>query len=136
MLFFDLKNVFDTMKLQKFQSHFISFFFFCSETYTFRDLYLTLKMRNLSDLIELHNFHDGAILSEIIANWFESIHKIYGFNHKMCYSDRTLRGCIEKKKSEIFALPTNTDVIQLNEKIFWVEVLFVSIHGWNMIQKF
>ena len=85
-------------------------------------------MRNLSDLIDLHNFHDGAILSEIIANWFESIHKISGLNHKMCNSDRTLRGCTERKKSEIFALPTNTDVIQLNENL--LSESFICINTW------
>lgn len=46
----------------------------------------------------------------------------------MCNSDRTLRGCIERKKSEIFALPTNTEVIQLNENL--LSESFICINTW------
>ena len=47
-------------------------------------LYHTLKMRHLSDLNDLYIVQDVILLSEIIENPFEIMHKTYGFNPKKC----------------------------------------------------
>ena len=47
-------------------------------------LYHTLKMRHLGDLNDLYEAQDVILLSEIIENRFEEMHKTYGFNPKKC----------------------------------------------------
>ena len=39
-----------------------------------------------NDLNNLYNVQDVILLSEIIENRFETIHKTYGFNPKRCNS--------------------------------------------------
>lgn len=62
---------------------------------SYTNLYLTLKMGNLSYLNDLYNFQDVAILFKIMENRFEFIHKKYGLNPKMCNSANALSGCTE-----------------------------------------
>ena len=47
-------------------------------------LYHTLKMRHLGDLNDLYEAQDVILLSEIIENRFEEMHKTCGFNPKNC----------------------------------------------------
>ena len=46
-------------------------------------LYQTLK-RHLSDLNDLYKVQNVILLSEIIENRFEVMHKTYGFNPRKC----------------------------------------------------
>ena len=41
-------------------------------------------MRHLGDLNDLYEAQDVILLSEIIENRFEEMHKTYGFNPKKC----------------------------------------------------
>ena len=75
-------------------------------------------MRNLSDLYDLHNFQDVAILCEIMENCFEFIPQIYGFKPRMCNSANAISGCIGRSKSKIiFVLLTNTELIWLSDDL-------------------
>ena len=66
---------------------------------------------------DLYIFQDVCLLREIIENCFELMHKMYCFNPRRCNSDSTLSGCIDIFLSKfIFALPTNSEVVQLFEK--------------------
>ena len=58
-------------------------------------LYHTLKMRHLGDLNDLCNVQHVILLSEIIENRFETMHKTYGFNPKKCNSASAMSGYIE-----------------------------------------
>ena len=43
-------------------------------------LYQNLKMRNLSDMNDLYNFQDVALLCEIVENRFQVMQDEYGYN--------------------------------------------------------
>ena len=76
-------------------------------------LYTKLKMRNLSDLNDLYNFQDVALLCEILENRFQLIHGRYGFNPRKC----TLSGCIEREMSKvILTLPTKVEHNEIFEQ--------------------
>ena len=57
--------------------------------------YHTLKVKHLGDLSDLYNVQDVTLLSEIIENRFETMHKTYGFNPKKCNSASAMSGYIE-----------------------------------------
>ena len=52
-------------------------------------------MKHLGDLNDLYNVQDVILLSEIIENRFETMHKTYGFNPKKCNSASAMSGYIE-----------------------------------------
>ena len=80
-------------------------------------LYHTLKVRHLGDLNDLYNVQDVILLSEIIENRFETMHKTYGFNPKKCNSASAMSGYIEREMSKIIlALPTKLDHVEIFEQ--------------------
>ena len=81
-------------------------------------LYATLKMRNLSDMNDLYNFQYTCLLCKIIANQFETIHKMRGYSRQKCNPASTLSGCIKREMSKvIFSLLTNNEVVEVFERI-------------------
>ena len=71
-------------------------------------------MRHLGLLNDLYNVQDVILLSEIIENCFEKIHKTYGFNPKKCNSASAMSGYIEREMSKIIlALPTKLDHVEI-----------------------
>ena len=80
-------------------------------------LYHTLKMRHWDDLNDLYNVQDVILLSEIIENRFETMHKTYGFNPKKCNSASAMSGYIEREVFKIIlALPTKLDHVEIFEQ--------------------
>ena len=80
-------------------------------------LYHQLKMRHLPDLNDLCNFQDVILLSEIIENRFETMHKIYGFNPKKCNSAGVMSRYIERDMSKIIlALPAKLEHVEIFEQ--------------------
>ena len=80
-------------------------------------LFKTLKMRNLSDMNDLYNFQDVALLCELVENRFQAMHDESGYNPRKCNSASTLSGCIEREMSKvIIALPTNNEFINIFEQ--------------------
>ena len=81
-------------------------------------LYTTLKMRNLSDMNDLYNFHNTCLSCKIIENQFEKIHKMRGYSRQKCNLASTLSGCIEREMSKvILSLSTNNEVVEVFERI-------------------
>ena len=79
-------------------------------------LFKTLKMRNLSDMNELYNFQDVALLCKLVENRFQAMHES-GYNPRKCNSASTLSGCIERKMSKvIIALPINNEFVNIFEQ--------------------
>ena len=57
------------------------------------------------------------MLSEVIENRFETMHKIYGFNPKKCNSASAMSGYIEREMFKIIlALPTKLDHVEIFEQ--------------------
>ena len=82
-----------------------------------KTLYLTLKMRDLSDLNDLYNAQDVIILLEIIENRFQKISEMVGYNPRIINSASKLSGCIQREKSKcILALPTDNIQMEIFEK--------------------
>ena len=80
-------------------------------------LFQTLKMRNLSDMNDLYNFQDVALLCEIVENGFQTMHDEPGYNPRKYNSASTLSGCIEREMSKvIIALPTSNEFINIFEQ--------------------
>ena len=74
-------------------------------------------MKHLGDLNDLYNVQDVILLSEIIENRFETMHKTYGFNPKKCNSASAMSGYIEREVSKIIlALPTKLDHVEIFEQ--------------------
>ena len=74
-------------------------------------------MRHLGDLNDLYSVQDVILLSEIIENRFEVMHKTYGFNPRMCNSASVMSGYIEREMSKIIlALPTKLDHVEIFEQ--------------------
>ena len=74
-------------------------------------------MRHLGDLNDLYNVQDVILLSEIIENRFETMHKTYGFNPKKCNSASAMSGYIEREMFKIIlALPTKLDHVEIFEQ--------------------
>ena len=81
-----------------------------------KELYFTLKMRNLGDMNDLYNFQDTALLSEIMESRFQLMQDKYGFNPRKCNSAATFSGCVEREMSKIIiALPTSNEVVSIFE---------------------
>lgn len=79
-------------------------------------LFKTLKMRNLSDMNDLYNFQDVALLCKLVENRFQAMHES-GYNPRKCNSASTLSGCIERKTSKvIIALPINNEFVNIFEQ--------------------
>ena len=74
-------------------------------------------MKNLSDMNDLYNFQDVALLCEIVENRFEVVQDEYGYNSRKCNSASTLGGCIEREMSKvIIALPTSNEFVNIFEE--------------------
>ena len=81
-----------------------------------KDLFSLLKMRNLSDMNDLYNFQDVALLCEIVENRFQLMQDQYGFNPRKCNSSATFSGCVEREMSKIIiALPTSNEHVNIFE---------------------
>ena len=73
-----------------------------------KQLYILMKMRNLSDLNDLYNVQDVIILLEIVENRFQIIQNKTRYNPRIINSASKLSGCIQREKSKcILALPIN-----------------------------
>ena len=82
-----------------------------------KNLFVFLKMRDLSDLNDLYNAQDVIILLEIIENRFQQIQDLTDYNPRIINSASKLSGCIQREKSKcIIALPTDNTQMQIFEK--------------------
>ena len=63
-----------------------------------KKLYILLKMRNLSDLNDLHNAQDVIILPEMMENRFQSMQEIY--NPRIINLASKLSGCIQREQTK------------------------------------
>ena len=82
-----------------------------------KQLFIILKMRNLSDLNDLYNVQDVIILLEIIENRFQIIQDKTSYNPRIINSASKLSGCIQREKSKcILALPINNTQMEVFEK--------------------
>ena len=80
-------------------------------------LFLTLKMRDLSDLNNLYNAQDVITLLEIIENRFQKIMEMTDYNPRIINSASKLSGCIQREKSKcVLALPTDNTQMEIFEK--------------------
>ena len=81
-----------------------------------KELFLTLKMRNLSDMNDLYNFQDVPLLIQIVENRFQLMQDQYGFNPRKCNSSATFSGCVEREMSKIIIeLPTSNEYVNIFE---------------------
>ena len=82
-----------------------------------KTLFLSLKMRDLSDLNDLYNAQDVILLLEIIENRFQQIQDMTDYNPRIINSASKLSGCIQREKSKcIIALPTDNIQMEIFEK--------------------
>ena len=82
-----------------------------------KQLFILLKMRDLSDLNDLYNAQDVIILLEIIENRFQTMQDKKGYNPRIINSASKLSGCIQREKSKcILALPINNTQMEIFEK--------------------
>ena len=71
----------------------------------------------MSDLNYSYNIQNVILLSEIIENRFEVMHKTYGFNPRKCDSASAMSGYIEREMSKIIlGLPTKLDHAEIFEQ--------------------
>ena len=82
-----------------------------------KQLYVLLKMRDLSDLNDLYNAQDVIILLKIIENRFQSMQDKTGYNPRIINSASKLSGCIQREQSKcILALPVDNTQMEIFEK--------------------
>ena len=82
-----------------------------------KTLFLSLKMRDLSDLNDLYNAQDVILLLEIIENRFQQIQDMTDYNPRIINSASKLSGCIQREKSKcVIALPTDNIQMEIFEK--------------------
>ena len=82
-----------------------------------KQLFIILKMRDLSDLNDLYNAQDVIILLEIIENRFQKMQDKTGYNPRIINSASKLSGCIQREKSKcILALPVDNTQMEIFEK--------------------
>ena len=82
-----------------------------------KKLYSLLKMENLGDLNNLHNFQDTIILCEIIESRSDFLNNRFKFNLRKCNSVSSFSGCVQRDESKcIIALPTCAEHVELFEK--------------------
>ena len=80
-------------------------------------MFISLKMRNLSDLNDLYNAQDVIILLEMIENRFQSMQDKTGQKPRIINSASKLSGCIQREQSKnILALPINNAQMEVFEK--------------------
>ena len=92
-----------------------------------KTLFLTLKMRDLSDLNDLYNAQDVIILLEIIENRFQQIQDMTDYNPRIINSASKLSGCIQREKSKcIIALPTDNVQMEIFEKTAVIVLLTID----------
>ena len=71
-----------------------------------KNVFILLKMRNLSDLNDLYNAQDIIILLVIIENRFQSMQDKSGYNPRIITSASKLSSCIQREQSKCnIALP-------------------------------
>ena len=75
-----------------------------------------LKLCHLGYMNDLYNVQDVILLSQICENRFQFMHDRYGFNPRKCNLASTLSGCIEREMSEVIALPTSNEVLDIFEQ--------------------
>ena len=82
-----------------------------------KQLFILLKMRDLSDLNDLHNAQDVIILLEIIENRLQTMQDKTGYNPRIINSASKLCGCIQREKSKcMLALPVDNTQMEIFEK--------------------
>ena len=82
-----------------------------------KTLFLSLRMRDLSDLNDLYNAQDVILLLEIIENRFQQIQDMTDYNPRIINSASKLSGCIQREKSKcIIALPNDNIQMEIFEK--------------------
>ena len=82
-----------------------------------KQLFIILKMRDLSNLNDRYNAQDVIILLEIIENRFQTMQDKTGYNPRIINSASKLSGCIQREKSKcILALPINNTQMEIFEK--------------------
>ena len=65
-------------------------------------LYILLKIRNLSDLNDLHNAQVVIILLEMMENRFQSMQEKSGYNPRIIKLASKLSGCIQREQTKVF----------------------------------
>ena len=82
-----------------------------------KQLFILLKMRNLSDMNDLYNVQDVILPLEMIENRFHSMQETTGYNPRIINSASKLSGCIQREQSKvILALPINNTQMEVFEK--------------------
>ena len=82
-----------------------------------KQLFILLKMRNLSDLNDLYNAQDVILLLEMMENRFQTMQDTTGYNPRIINSASELSSCIQREQSKvIIALPTNNIQMEVFEK--------------------
>ena len=82
-----------------------------------KQLFILLKMRNLSYLNDLYNAQDVILLLEMMENRFQTMQDTTGYNPRIINSASKLSGCIQREQSKvIIALPTNNIQMEVFEK--------------------
>ena len=77
-----------------------------------KQLFILLKMRNLSDLNDLYNAQDVILLLEMMENRFQTMQDTTGYNPRIINSASKLSGCIQREQSKvIIALPIDFPLI-------------------------
>ena len=79
---------------------------------------MLLKIRDLSDLNDLHNAQDLILLCEVMENRFQAMYDKMMHNTRKCNSASKLDGRIQREQSKIIlALPTNNLVMKIFKKL-------------------
>ena len=65
-----------------------------------KQLFIILKVRDLSDLNDLYNAQDVIILLEIIENRFQKMQDKTGYNPRIINSACKLSGCIQRERNQ------------------------------------
>ena len=79
---------------------------------------MLLKIRDLSDLNDLHNAQDLILLCEVMENRFQAMYDKMMDNPRKCNSASKLDGRIQREQSKIIlALPTNNLVMKIFKKL-------------------
>ena len=85
--------------------------------YNAKQLFILLRMRNLSDLNYLYKVQDVILLLEMMENSFQSMQEKSGYNPRIINSASKLSGCIQREQSKvILALSTNNNQMEVFEK--------------------
>ena len=78
--------------------------------------YITLKMRDISDLNYLYNAQDVILLCKIFENRVQIMYEKSMYNHQKKNLASKFNGYIQKEQSKvILALPTNSSTLEIFE---------------------